>query len=177
MPDNAKFCTKCGTAVKLEAKVEAAVKKFETDPNLQDHWIRRIIAYIIDSILVSVVAGMLLFITRLPFYIANPFALIDPFFFPFTSGLFLALYSVLMELYRGSTIGKGLMGLKVITKSGGNLSIEKILIRNISKIHGLLLILDFIGGLVLFPELNQKYSDKIADTTVIPAKRESVWKV
>lgn len=69
------------------------------------------------------------------------------------------------------------MGLKVITKSGDNLSIEKVLIRNISKIHGLLLILDFIGGLVLFPDLNQKYSDKIADTTVIPAERTSVWKV
>lgn len=177
LPENAKFCTKCGTPIKLEAKAETVVKKFETEPNLQDHWIKRLIAYIIDSILVSVVAGILLFIIRLPIYIANPFALIDPFFFPFTSGLLLTLYSVLMEFYRGSTIGKGLMGLKVVTKAGGNLSLEKTLIRNISKIHGLLLILDFIGGLIASPELDQKYSDKMANTIVIPAENVSVWKV
>jgi uncharacterized RDD family membrane protein YckC len=177
LPDGAKFCTKCGTPVKLEPRAETVFRKFEKDPNLQDHWIRRLIAYIIDSILVSVATGILLFIIRLPFYIANPYALIDPFIFPFALGLLLVPYSILTELYRGATIGKGLMGLKVVTKSGGNPSFEKATIRNISKIYGLLLILDFIGGIITSPDVNQKYSDRIAETTVIPAKRVGVWKI
>ena len=37
LPENAKFCTKCGTPIKLEVKAETVVKKFETEPNLQDH--------------------------------------------------------------------------------------------------------------------------------------------
>jgi uncharacterized RDD family membrane protein YckC len=174
--DDAKFCTKCGTPVKLEAKAEAVVKKFETNPNLHDYWVRRLIAYIIDSILVSVAAGILLFIIRLPFYIANPFGLIDPFIFPFALGLLLVPYSILTEIYRGATFGKGLMGLKVVTKSGGKLSFEKAAIRNVSKIYGLLLIMDFIGGLITSPDVNQKYSDRIADTTVIPAEHVVTWK-
>lgn len=162
--------------MKLEEKAETVVKKFETDPNLQDHWLRRFLAYLIDSIIVSVAAGILLFIIRLPFYIANPFGLIDPFIFPFASGLLLVPYSILTEIYRGATFGKGLMGLKVVTKSGGNPSFEQELIRNISKIYGLLLILDFIGGLITSPDVNQKFSDRIADTKVIPAEQVVTWK-
>ena len=174
LPDGEKFCTKCGTPVKLELRSETVFRKFETDPTLQDHWIRRLIAYIVDSILVSIATGILLFIIRIPFYIANPSALIDPFFFPFAVGLLLVPYSILTESYRGATIGKGLMGLKVVTKSGGNPSFEKATIRNISKIYGLLLILDFIGGIITSPDVNQKYSDRIAETTVMPAKRLGV---
>ena len=169
MAEGSKFCTKCGTPVNFEAKAETVVRKFETDPNLQDQWIKRLIAYIIDSVLVSVATGILLFIIRLPFYVANPFGIIDPLLFPFATGLIIAPYSILAEMYRGATIGKSLIGLKVVKKSGGNLSFEAALIRNISKIHGLLLILDFVGGLVTSPDVNQKYSDRIADTTVIPA--------
>jgi uncharacterized RDD family membrane protein YckC len=174
--DDAKFCDKCGTPVKLGTKAEAVVKQFEMDPNLQDYWIRRLVAYIIDSILVAVAAGILLFIIRLPFYIANPFGLIDPFIFPFTLGLLLVPYSILTEMYRGATFGKGLMGLEVVTKSGENPSFEQALIRNISKIYGLLLILDFFGGLIISQGVNQKYSDRIADTNVFLAEHVVTWK-
>jgi uncharacterized RDD family membrane protein YckC len=169
LPDNSKFCTNCGTPVTLDAKSETVVQKFETDPNLQDHWVIRFLAYLIDSIIVSVAAGILLFIIRLPFYLANPVALIDPFIFPFAIGLLLVPYSILTESYSGATIGKGLMVLKVVTKSGGIPSFEQELVRNISKIYGLLLILDFIGGLLTATDPNQKYSDRIANTTVIRA--------
>jgi len=177
LPDGSKFCTKCGTPVTLEAKAETVVQKFETDPNLQDQWIRRLIAYIIDSIIVSVAAGILLLIIRLPFYIANPFAIIDPLLFPFVVGLILVPYSIVTESYRGATIGKDLIGLKVVTKSGRNPNFEEASIRNISKIYGLLLILDFVGGLITSPDVNQKYSDRIANTTVIPAEHVVAWKL
>jgi len=169
LPDGSKFCTKCGTPVTLEAKTENVFQKFETNQNLQDHWVIRFLAYFIDSVIVSVAAGILLFIIRLPLYIANPVALIDPFIFPFAIGLILVPYSILTESYSGATIGKGLMGLKVVTKSGVNPSFEQELIRNISKIYGLLVILDFIGGLNTATDPNQKYSDRLANTTVIRA--------
>jgi uncharacterized membrane protein YvbJ len=43
---------------------------------------------------------------------------------------------------------------------------EKEFIRNISKIHEVLLLLDVIGGLITSKDLHQKYSDRIANTTV-----------
>jgi hypothetical protein len=36
--------------------------------------------------------------------------------------------------------------------------------------------MDFIGGLITSPDVNQKYSDRIADTTVIPAEHVVTWK-
>jgi len=51
LPDGTKFCPNCGTAVKLEATVETVVERFEKDPRLQEHWIKRAVAYVIDSII------------------------------------------------------------------------------------------------------------------------------
>ncbi len=66
----------------------------------------------------------------------------------------------------GTTIGKSLLGLKVVTTSDEKISIEKALIRNISKIHPVLPLFDVIGGVITSTDLHQKYSDRIANTTV-----------
>jgi uncharacterized RDD family membrane protein YckC len=166
LPEGTKFCPKCGTPVKLEAKAETVVARFEKDPHLQDHWIKRVIAYIIDSIIVGVATTVLLVIALLPFFMANPFSFFNLLSFPFAMGALYILYFTLTETFRGATIGKGLLGLKVTTKAGGNPSFEKAFIRNISKIHQVLLLLDLIGGLITSTDLHQKYTDRIANTTV-----------
>jgi len=166
LPEGTKFCPKCGTAVKLEATVETVVERFEKDPHLQEHWIKRAVAYVIDSIIVGIATTIILAIIMLPLFIANPAAFLNIFSFPFAMGLLYILYFSIAETMYGATLGKRLLGLKVVTKTGGKLSFEKAFIRNISKIHWVLLLLDLIGGLITSTDLHQKYSDRIANTTV-----------
>jgi uncharacterized RDD family membrane protein YckC len=166
LPEGAKFCAKCGTPVKLEARAETVVARFERDPYLQDHWIKRLIAYIIDSIIVGAAAAILFGIALFPVFIVNPFSFVNVFSFPFAMGLLYILYFPIAETVYGATLGKRLMGLRVVTKTGGKPSFEKAFIRNITKIHQVLLLLDLIGGLITSTDLHQKYTDRIANTTV-----------
>ena len=166
MPDDTKFCPKCGAPVKFEAKAETVVQRFERDPYLQEHWIKRAIAYIIDSIIVGVATAILLAIALFPSFVANPVTFVNIFSFPFAMGLLYILYFPIAETMYGATIGKSLLGLKVVTKTDRKLSFEKAFIRNVSKIHWVLLLLDLIGGLITSKDLHQKYTDRIANTTV-----------
>jgi uncharacterized RDD family membrane protein YckC len=168
LPEGTKFCPKCGTPVKCEATADVPlVERFERDSHLQDHWIKRAIAYIIDSIIVGTATAILLIIALFPFFIGNPFAFFNIFSFPFAMGLLYILYFSIAETMHGATLGKSLLGLKVVTKAGGRPSFGQALIRNVSKIHQVLLLLDLIGGLITSTDLHQKYSDRIASTTVV----------
>lgn len=176
LPDDSKFCTKCGAAVKLEMRTETVVGRFETDPHLQEYWIKRIIAYIIDSIFVGVAAVVLLGITFFPTIVANPASLFNILGFPFVMGLLYIIYFPVAETMYGATFGKNIMGFKVVTKTGERPSFEKSFIRNVTKIHQVLLLLDVIGGLITSTELHKKYTDVIANTTVVAANDVAVWK-
>ena len=171
LPEESKFCTKCGTPIRLEARAETVVSRFETDPNLQEHWIKRVIAYIIDSLIVGIAAAILLGITLFPTLIVNPISFINILGFTFGMGLLYILYFPVAEVTYGASIGKSLLGLKVVTKSGKRLNFEKAFIRNVTKIHQILLLFDVIGGLITSTDLNQKYTDKIAGTAVTTAKQ------
>ena len=167
LPDDSKFCPKCGAAAKLEVSPESSfVAKFERDPRLQEHWIKRAVAYVIDSIIVGIATAIILTIALFPIFMVNPAAFFNIFSFPFAMGLLYILYFTIAETMYGATLGKSLLGLKVATKADGKLSFEKAFIRNVSKIHWVLLLLDLIGGLIISTDLHQKYTDRIANTTV-----------
>ena len=167
LPDDSKFCPKCGTAVKLEVSPKSSfVVKFERDPRLQEHWIKRAVAYVIDSIIVGIATAIILAIALFPILMVNPAAFFNIFSFPFAMGLLYILYFTIADTMYGATLGKSLLGLKVATKADGKLSFQKAFIRNVSKIHWVLLLLDLIGGLITSKDLHQKYTDRIANTTV-----------
>jgi len=176
IPDGAKFCTKCGAAVKLEARTETVVGRFETDLHLQEYWIKRLIAYIIDSIFVGLAAVVLIGIAFFPVVIANPASLFNILGFPFAMGLLYIIYFPVAETMYGATFGKNIIGFKVVTKTGERPSFEKSFIRNVTKIHQVLLLLDVIGGLISTTGLHMKYTDVIANATVVAAKDVAVWK-
>jgi uncharacterized RDD family membrane protein YckC len=168
LPEGTKFCPKCGTIVKLKTTPDVAViERFERDQYLQDHWIKRAIAYLIDSIIVGVATTILLAIALFPGFIVNPTLFVNAYNFPFVMGLLYIFYFPIAEIIYGATVGKSLLGLKVVPKTDGKLSFEKAFIRNISKIHQVLLLLDVIGGLITSPDLHQKYTDRIANTKVV----------
>lgn len=87
--------------------------------------------------------------------------------YPLTVGLFQLAYFTITEGWYGASIGKQILGLSVKTLGGGKPSYAGSLIRNLSKIHGGLLLLDVLFGLTLSKEPNIKVTDKISSTRVV----------
>ena len=132
-----------------------------------NHWILRLIAFIIDSIIILIPTYIIYFIIILAVPLSWGFYLL----LPFLLGILEVLYFVFMEVYSGATIGKMVLGLQVQVTGGGKATFDKALIRDISKIFWLLLLIDWILG-VATPgrDQRQKYTDRIAGTTVVSIK-------
>ncbi|MCP8317065.1 MAG: RDD family protein, partial [archaeon] len=167
-----RFCPKCGVNTSGPERERTGFERIGYEESLQDHWIRRIIALVIDSIIVGAGAWILtailflpiLFSAGWPSFWASPWSWLQ---FPFVMGLIYILYFTITESAYSYTLGKRIMGLRVITLKGEIPNFEKAFIRNISKIYWILLLLDVIGGLATRGDPRQKYSDRIADTLVI----------
>ena len=82
-------------------------------------------------------------------------------------GLIYVLYFAMAESIYRCTIGKGIVGLRVVAVDEGRPNLEGTFIRNISKIYWIFLILDVIGGFFTARDSHQKYSDRIVHTTVV----------
>jgi len=136
------------------------------------HWILRVVAFIIDSIIIgivtyiifSVVLYSLLFTGGLYWlYLGYGYALI----FPFILGILEVLYFAILDVAWSGTIGKRIMGLQVQMTNGNKVAFDKAFIRNISKIYWLLLLLDWVVALFTpGADKRQKYTDRMAGTTV-----------
>lgn len=161
IPENAKFCPACGESItNIVNSYENTVDKILHESSLQQHWIKRLIAIIIDSILVSIATTILGFL----FGIGAIFNWLN---FPFVMGLIYVLYFTTTELMYGFTLGKKLVNLKVVSVDDKKLTFERTFIRNISKIHFVFLLLDTFGGFFYSKDPHQKYTDQISHTTVI----------
>jgi uncharacterized RDD family membrane protein YckC len=135
----------------------------------QQYWIERIVAYVIDVIIVGVVLGILALFVAIPFFLAGGFALAGAFFggFALLAGIILIFYFPITESMWGASLGKRVMSLKVVGKTGSNPTFVDAFIRNISKIYWLLLLLDIILGLATTKGYQQKYSDHMVGTSVV----------
>ncbi len=151
--------------------VSTGFEKIGSDTRLQEHWIRRLIAFIIDSIIVAIATFIIVAVIAIPFIIVEmltglPWFLSNPFAFPFFVGILSILYFALLESWYGWTFGKRIMNLKVVKTDGRKPPLDATLIRNVSKIYWILVLLDVILGLATPGDPNQKITDRIAGTTV-----------
>jgi uncharacterized RDD family membrane protein YckC len=121
-----------------------------------NHWILRLVAFIIDSIIFGVVTGVL-----------GLFLPLDLLFGTLIWGVLLWLYFTLFDIYMGATIGKRLLGIQVQTVTGGRVTIDKALIRNLSKIIPPLLLIDWLIGVVTPGDKRQKFLDRTAGVTFV----------
>jgi len=147
-------------------------EKIGGDSQLQDHWIRRLLAFIIDSIIVSVCTFIIAVIIIAPFVLIGattglPRYISDPFSFLFFAGILSVLYFTFFETFYELTFGKRIMNLETIKLDGQKLSLDLALIRNISKIYWILVLIDTIIGLATKGDIHQKVTDRIAGTTVV----------
>ncbi len=124
---------------------------------LQEHWIRRLFAFLIDAVVVFVIG---LF-----------FSIVIPVFgwVWYASGLFFGaiwfVYSMFLEAFWGGTIGKKLMALRVVALDG-NLDLVHGILRNVSKVFGIVFLGDLIVGGVTHGDPRQRFFDRLARTTV-----------
>lgn len=159
--EDVKFCPNCGASIKHGAGLhETAAQRILSESSLQQHWVKRIIAIVIDSIIVGIATAIM----GLLINVAGIFNWLN---FPFVMGLVYVLYFTITESSYGYTIGKRLVNLKVVSTGGQKPSLKNAFIRNISKIHFIFLLLDAIGGFFTSKDHHQKYIDQIAHTTVV----------
>lgn len=136
-------------------------EKIGSDRHLQDHWLRRLIAFLIDSLLIGVAAVVFTALISLFKYHSDFFLL------SFISGVFCMFYSAAMESLYGWTVGKKVMNLKTATVDGKLPTFDSALIRDVSKIFFIFVLLDVVIGLATPGDPHQKITDRIAKTTVI----------
>ena len=136
------------------------------------HWVLRLIAIIIDGVILGIIAAILLFVLLIPllfvgafagFYATAGWVLV----WPFVIGLLMVLYFLVLDVAWQGTIGKRVLGLRVQTVNGGRINYSQSFIRNISKIYWLLLLLDWLIGIATPGDRRQKYTDRIAGVVVV----------
>ncbi len=174
--ESSSFCHSCGAAAKPSPNVargaQTGFDRLKDDRGFQDHWAKRVIAYIIDVAIVSIAAYILLLIVAFPalpsilFGQSFPFAWFWGFWLGGVAPLIILAYFVLAEALSERTIGKELMGLRVVRLDNKRLDLWSSFVRNLSKVAFMLLIVDVAVGLGTHGDGRQKYSDRYIGTVV-----------
>jgi uncharacterized RDD family membrane protein YckC len=137
------------------------------------HWILRVIALIIDSIIIGIVVWILLSFVLISLLFTGTFYDVwlgygYTLIFPFALGILEVFYFAILDVAWGGTIGKRLLGLQVQMTNGSRVTLDKAFIRNISKIYWIFLLLDWIVAIATpGDDRRQKITDRMAGTTVV----------
>jgi len=174
--EGAVFCPNCGSQVRRGGdqgwKAGTGFDLLLADGRVQRNWSRRVVAYIIDSVIVALTTAIVGALLVLPLVIST---LMEGrlwtwrgfFGFPFSMGVVQIFYFTLLEGGYGASVGKQIMGLEVVNARGGRPTIANALVRNISKVFWALLLLDVFIGLVSRFDPRQKFTDQISGTRVV----------
>ena len=127
------------------------------DQTLRKHWILRMLAIFIDMLIVFFAVGIvLLFLDMNTALVAG-----------ITASIVLFIYSGIMEMAMGATIGKRILGLKVVSTDGGK-NMTGAFLRNFSKVFWFIFLpIDTLIGLAGRGDPRQRFFDRIVKTTVI----------
>ena len=173
---DAAFCPKCGAPVTgpqagapSPGMTMSGIDSVIREQAAQEYWVERIVAFVIDAVIVYLILGVLAFAFALPFFFVGGIGAMTAMLagvFSFVAGIVLVLYFSLIEAYAGSSLGKRAMGLVVRSKTGKNPNLVDAFARNISKIYWVLLFLDMVIGLATSKGYTQKFSDRFVGTSV-----------
>lgn len=141
-------------------------------PAAQEFWLRRLIAVIIDYAIVF-----------FPIYAIGAVAWASPIyaFAPsLVAGGLMVLMSSLFEAELGYSVGKRIMGLEVVSLDMRPYNMERALVRNISKVHPALLLIDVLLGLFMEKRPNMRFLDtstqcEVVDAEVAALRRREGW--
>jgi uncharacterized RDD family membrane protein YckC len=126
------------------------------DKALQQHWLKRFVAILLDAIIVYVPTVVFISVIGGRYVSAG-----------LLSGVFLFLYSGLFDFAIGGTVGKLLMRMKAVSMKG-SLTFSQALMRNATKVFAPLLLIDWVIGMAVDThDPRQKWTDQLAHTSVI----------
>jgi len=126
------------------------------DQALQGHWLRRFVAIVIDSLIIFAPTSILFHLVGMSW--------LFPWWF---AGGLLFLYASFFDASVGGTLGKMLLRLKTVSTTG-KMTMAQAFMRNVSKVFAPLLLLDWIIGMAVDThDPRQKWSDKMANTSVM----------
>ena len=167
--DQDQYCYSCGKQIVSTVRqdgFEILVRDFR----LQRFWAMRLFAYIIDVFLIAVFGFVLSLFAYFPLLIGSLFgsdwAWRGVWAAPFYLGLAQIVYSVATEYVYGATFGKQIIGLKVVNRRERNPGLMAVTIRDLSKAHWVLVLFDFLGGVLSSVDPRDKYMDKVSGTYV-----------
>ncbi len=141
-----------------------------SNKRLQDHWVRRILAAILDAIIFIILTIIIMVLFGMA-------AIVIPggvFVLAFIPGIIWFCYFFILEGINGATIGKRFMNLRVVPTMG-EMGIVKSIIRNLSKIYWLFFLLDWLIGFVTDGDPRQRFLDRLASTTVVRTDIQEVF--
>lgn len=163
---------------------ESYMKSYASTLSRAGFW-PRLVAFIIDNIVIGatvliLVLPMLLLMVLLnvpfsssPGYTWNPSPMALAVFIPVAlitvvSVVIVALgYYIVLEGHFGYTLGKYLLGLRVLKTDGARIGYKEALLRNLSKYINNLIVIDTLIMLIFFNKEKQRGFDKIANTMVV----------
>jgi len=175
-PDEADFCIKCGNSlkpVKQPLAEKAAVTSKGVLGTEKDVILHRILAVIIDYIVMGILSAVILGASIGPgLATGSPGA--------FISGLIMSMvlvvvlwifYGIVMETWRGQTVGKMVMGIIVVKENGEPCTFAAAFLRNLFRIIDHLPTLYVIGFIVMaITEKKQRIGDRLAGTVVVKVR-------
>ncbi|MFA9495920.1 MAG: RDD family protein [Candidatus Bathyarchaeota archaeon] len=167
--DQDQYCFNCGRQLVYTVSqdgLDILVRDFK----IQSFWALRLFAYIIDAFIIAVFGFTLSVFAYFPLLIGSLFgsdwAWKGVWAAPFYLGLAQVVYSIITEYVYGATFGKQIIGLKVINRRENNPGIVAVTIRNLSKAHWVLVLFDFLGGVLSSVDPRDKYMDRVSGTYV-----------
>ncbi len=130
------------------------------DRKLRKHWLYRVLAIMIDMLIVFFATGAVLMMMDKNTIIISGLV----------SSVVLFLYSGIMEAAMGATIGKKILGLKARYLGTGGSGSIMLFLRNIPKVLWYILLpIDAVIGLAGRGDPRQRLFDRITKTTVVHA--------
>ena len=133
-------------------------------------WGARFWAWLIDIVLVSIIWGLLTNIF-LPFHLGLWYADFGFFYLRSDDALIAFLYWTLLEGYRGQSLGKMVLNLKVTGKRGEGIDFVAAAIESFGK--AFLLPLDLIIGWLAMSGTGQRLFNRLSNTIVIKVDEEA----
>jgi len=152
------YCKRCGKEISEDGEYcPACGAKQHVDELVLASWGERLVAFIIDTLLVGIVAG----------FVAWPLRWHDP--FPFlnvgVNSVFLFLYWTFLEGTEGQSLGKRAMKIRVTDLRGEPIDMSRSMYQAVGK--AFLMPLDVIIGWLLYQERQQRLFNYLSGTIVV----------
>ncbi len=169
--DDAEFCSKCGNNLKI-SQITPVSSRGEMGTE-KDVVIHRIFAVLIDYFVMGFLSFIILGASIVPGLAARSLmTAISGFFMSLLIIMLLWIcYGIVLETWKGQTVGKMILGIIVVKENGEPCDFFAALLRNVLRIIDHLPTLYILGFIVMaITEKRQRLGDRLAGTVVVKIK-------